>query len=918
VTDMATTLIGREPELAIIAAFLDQAATGGGVLLFTGEPGVGKTAILDAAGDAAVAAGTTVLRAAGEQFDTEANFSALARVLAPVLGELGQMSDVHQRAVNAALGEGDESPPGQPILSSAVRALLLTAATANPVLLVVDDLPWLDRPSAVTLGLVARRLTGTRIGFIAMSRSGEDGFFERSGLPVHEIRPLAEAAAATLFQSRWPALADQVRTRILAEAEGNPLALLELPTALSDSQRAATRALPTVLPLTDRLQAVYASRISGLPAATRRLLLLAALDGTGDLDIVRPADGVQGVDDLRPAELAGLVRVTGSLGQLAFRHPLTRASVVALAGDAARRRAHQVLAELTVDDPERQAWHFAEAATGPDERVAVLLEQAAHRILRRGDGTGAVAALLRAADLSPSTTNRRRRTAEAALIGADVTGDLRTVSRLLAEMRQADPDAKESLQTAAAAANLLLNGDGDVDTAHRILVSAIEDEISRGDSDDSALVEALHTLALICFFGGRAPLWAPFNAAISRLAPTAVSQDLALESKTFPDPVRTATPALGELEESIRSLTYEADLARIIRIGIAADYVDRLAGCREALARVVRGGSTGAAVALAIEALMLLCVEALQSGDWDEAQRYADEGVALCEAHGYRAFAWPGQWGQALLAAVRGDYAVTTALTDEIVGWAVPRRLSAVQAYASHARAAAALSRGDFEEAYQQAAAISAPGTLAPYVPHALWVLLDLVEAAVRTGRGTSAAAHVQAMRDANVAGISSRLALVTTAAAALVVPGEEAAGLFAAALAVPEAYRWPFDQARVQLLYGEWLRRNQSDDAARSQLRAALDAFRRLRARPWQARATSELRAAGVSAGMEPATLSPLDLRIAELAAAGLTNKQIGERLALSHRTVAAHLRVLYSRLGITSRAALGSALTDTIERGQ
>jgi DNA-binding CsgD family transcriptional regulator len=184
-------------------------------------------------------------------------------------------------------------------------------------------------------------------------------------------------------------------------------------------------------------------------------------------------------------------------------------------------------------------------------------------------------------------------------------------------------------------------------------------------------------------------------------------------------------------------------------------------------------------------------------------------------------------------------------------------------------------------------------------------------------------------MRDANIAAISSRLALITTAAAALVAPREEAAGLFAAALAVPEAYRWPFDQARVQLLYGEWLRRNQSDDAARSQLRAAHDAFRRLRARPWQARATSELRAAGVSGSTErvahgagtfaeSATLTPLDLRIAELAAAGLTNKQIGERLALSHRTVAAHLRVLFSRLGITSRAALRSALTDTIEPRQ
>ena len=908
---IAATLVGRDRELGLVASFLDQAAAEGGAFLFTGEPGVGKTVILDAAAEEAAARNSTVLRAAGGQFKTEANFSALGQLLQPVLGELHQLSDLYQRAVKAALGVGDGSPADRLVLSNAVLALLRQAAIARPVLMVVDDLPWIDRPSALALGLVARRLASTRIGFLAVSRSGEEGFFERSGLPGHEIQPLDEAAAATLIRRWFPALADRVRARLLAEAQGNPLALLELPAVLSDSQHAATQALPAVLPLTERLRALFASRVGDLPAAARRLLLLAALDGTGDLGVLRRAAGELDLGDLGPAEQVRLVQVEGSPGRLAFRHPLTQAAVVALSDDTERRRAHRILAELTADQPDRRAWHLAEAATEPDEQVARQLEEAARRVLCRGDGTGAVTALLRAADLSPGRSDRSRRMAEAAYVGADVTGDLRNVSRLLDEARQADPDSSESLQTAMAAAYLLLNGDGDVDTAHRLLVGAIENQASQHDADEDVLIEALHTLALVCFFGGRPELWASFDAAIARLTPP-VPVALAVQSKTFPDPVRTALPVLGELDEAIRGLALEANPVQIVRIGIAADYVDRLAGCREALWRVVRDGRAGGAVTSAIDALILLYVDAFQSGRWDEAQRLADEGAMLCDTHGYRVLAWPGQWGKALLAAARGDYDVTRALTDEIVRWATPRRLGSVNAYASHARAVAALGQEDFEEAYRQAAAISPAGVLAPFVPHTLWVLMDLVEAAVRTGRHVEAAAHVAAMRDAGIGAISSRLALNVAGAAAMVAAGERAAASFDAALSITGAEQWPFDLARVHLLYGEWLRRGRSDSQARAHLGAALNTFQRLGARPWQLRASRELRAAGAPppAPLGTAVLSPLGREIAELAASGLTNKQIGERLHLSHRTVGAHLYQIFPILGITSRAALRDAL--------
>jgi DNA-binding CsgD family transcriptional regulator len=920
----ATTLVGRDRELGLIGSFLGQAAIEGGVLLFTGEPGVGKTVILDTA-VSATAAGTRVLRTAGGEFKAEVNFSALGHLLQPILGELDQLSDLYQRALAVALGLGNGLPADRLVLANAVLALLRRAAATGPVLIVVDDLPWLDRPSAMVLGLVARRLTGTRIGFLAVLRSGEEGFFERGGLPVHEIQPLDEEAAAGLIADRFPGLADRVRARVLAEARGNPLALLELPAALTDSQQAATQALPAVLPLSERLQGLFAARASGLPAPARHLLLLAALDGTGELGILQAATGQPGLDDLSAAERARLVHVQGSPRRLTFRHPLTQAAVVALSDAIERRRAHRILAELTADQPDRQAWHLAEAATGPDEHVAGLLERVAHQILLRGDAVGAITALLRAADLSVSGPDRSRRMAEAAYVGADVTGDLRNVSRLLDDARQTDPDASESLQAAMAASYLLLNGEGDVDTAHRVLVGAIENHACQQTASDNTLIEALHTLALVCFFGGRAELWTPFDAAIARLTPP-VPVVLAVQAKTFPDPVRTAAPVLGQLDAAIRGLAEEVNPVQIVRIGIAADYVDRLAGCREALRRVVRDGRAGGAVTSAIDALMLLYVDAYQAGHWDEAQRLADEGVILCETHGYRVLAWPGQWGKALLAAARGDYDTTQILTDEIVRWATPRRLGSVQAYASHARALAALSKGDFEDAYRHAVAISPAGVLAPFVPHALWVLMDLVEAAIRTGRGAEAAAHVQAMQDAQVGVISSRLALNVAAAAAMAAPDDEAGVLFASALAVPGADMWPFDLARVHLLCGESLRRARSNTQARAHLSAALDTFRRLGARPWQIRAGRELRATGLAMQRADrgafggdgllgiASLAPLDREIARLAAAGLTNKQIGERLYVSHRTVAAHLYQLFPRLGITSRAALRDAL-DALE---
>jgi DNA-binding CsgD family transcriptional regulator len=906
-------LVGRGDELALIRSFAGESAVRGGVLLLSGEPGVGKTVLLDAAAEAASAAGMRVLRAAGVEFEADVSFSGLHQLLFPLLGEYGQ-TRAERDVLSVALGLGAGPPSDRLVVSNAALAVLRRSAAARPLLVIVDDLPWLDRASAAVLGFVARRLAGSQVGFLAALRSGAESFFERAGLPVHELRPLGEDAAATLVDARFPALAPRVRQRLLTESRGNPLALLELPGALSGPQRAAQRALPGVLPLGRRLQAVFASRISDLAAPARYLLLLAILDGTGDLGVLQAvAGGPAGLDDLAPAERARLVYVDEDSGKLAFRHPLTRSAVVELSTSGERRRAHRALAELSAGQPERRAWHLAEAAVGPDEEVAGLLEQVAYGVLRRGDAVAAVAALLRAADMSPLGSDRGRRMAEAAYVGADVAGDLRSVSQLLADARRADPDLSGSLHAAVAASYLLLNGDGDVDTAHRLLAGAIEAWAGQSGAGDSTLVEALHTLLLVCFFGGRPEFWDPFHAAIRRLMPH-VPAALALLSKTFADPARAAIPALGQLDAAVSSLGDEADPAQIVRISIAAFYVDRLAGCGEPLWRVVRDGRQGGAVTSAIDALMLLSFDSFQDGRWDQALQLAEEGLGLCDAHGYRILAWPGRYGKALIAAARGDYDTARALADEMTRWALPRRVGSVRHYSCHVRALAALGQGDFEEAYEQATAISPAGVLASHVPLALWIGMDIVEAAIRTGRQAEAAAHVTAMRDAGIAAISPRIALLAGGAAAIAAAHDGTAALFDQALAVPGAERWPFDFARVQLAYGERLRRARATTRARTYLAAALGTFEHLGARPWVTRASGELWATGLATsrpeGHQATPLTPREREIAKLAAVGLSNKQIAERLFLTNLTVAAHLHQVFPKLGITSRAGLHDAL--------
>jgi DNA-binding CsgD family transcriptional regulator len=314
---------------------------------------------------------------------------------------------------------------------------------------------------------------------------------------------------------------------------------------------------------------------------------------------------------------------------------------------------------------------------------------------------------------------------------------------------------------------------------------------------------------------------------------------------------------------------------------------------------------------------MHLCLDGYHTGRWDETAQLADEGLELCESSGYSFFSWYFRYNKGIVAASRGDTDTAQELADTIMDWAAPRGVRAALHYAHQIHAVANIANGDFEEAFRHASAVSPAGTLAPYTPHALWLIFDLVEAAVHTGRRAEAINHVRALRDARVKDISPRLALLAGGCEALAAEDDDVAvRLFEKTLSAPGADRWLFDMARVRLAQGERFRRARATTDSRAPLIAALATFEQLGSQAWAERASKELRAAGgnmsLTSDRRQQELTPQERQVAELAATGLTNKQIAERLFVSHRTVGAHLYQIYPKLGISSRAALRDALSE------
>jgi DNA-binding CsgD family transcriptional regulator len=925
-------LAGRSTELELIDSLLAGPCPDGRGLLLRGDPGVGKTALLDAAAAGARAAGMRVLRASGVKFEAGMPFSALHQMLYPLRDHADLLAGHQYETLHRLFDLVAEPLPDALTASAAVLALLGVAAAERPLLMIADDVQWMDRASTTALAFVARRVAGAPILLLAAARPAADRFADRLRLPDHDVRPLALKASAKLLDSRWPGLAPAVRRRLFAEAGGNPLVLRDLPGALTDRQRSGRDPLPALMPLSGRLEAAFADGIAGLPDPTRRLLLLAALEPDAGPDTLRmAAQGAADLDDLAPARRANVLRAEPAAGRVVFRHPLIRSAITGSASASDIRGAHQALAAALVADPERRAGHLAEAATGPDEAVARALDEAGLSAWRRGTqadlrrnaadrrriaASAAVAALVRAGELSPHPADRSRRLVEAAYL-ATITGQLDNVPRLLASAGQS-PDTPAGL-VLAATAHLLTNDEGDVDAAYRLLVRALDD--IAGTTADWDHCGIMYALLLVSLYSRRPEPWDLLKTAMARsepedLIPFQLCYDAYVDPTHAPDAVREG------LARAFAALPDDAAPWQIIPLAFAAVAMDTLADYRCQVQAMVEREREDGAIAMVIPGLMLLSHDSYVRGRWDEAERLAREGLELAAVYGYHF--WAGQL-RALLAsgaALRGDVDLAQARSEATTTWAVPRGIGVAEAYARSARHLAAMGQGDFEEAHVQVSRIDRPGTPSAGVP-GRWLVLDVVEAAVRTGRVEEARAHVAAARQAGIDRISPRIALITAGAAALAADDADADALFETALSLPDAAHWPWEHARVQLAYGQWLRRARETADARGYLRAALETFDRIGAAAMAQRARGELRATGLTTtrpGAAGLVLTPQERQIAELAAAGLTNKEIGERLFLSHRTISSHLYHLYPKFGITSRSALGAALATmpADDRGQ
>ncbi|MFJ3790978.1 AAA family ATPase [Kitasatospora sp. NPDC090091] len=910
----STPMVGRAGEQAELAAFVTTAA--GRALVLRGETGVGKTSLLGHAVALAEQEGHAVIRAAGVEAESELPYAGLHQFLHPLLGEVAQLDDGTRAVLDAVFGRAEGDPPSVMRLGIAVLGLLSLAAARRPLLVVLDDGQWLDDSSADVCGFVGRRLTGSRMKLLVAVRADLASRFDTAALPELSVAALADEDAALLLDRRYPRLGRQIRRTVLEQARGNPLALLELPTHLGN--RTVHEVDQHGVSLPRRLQQLYGARIAAIGDGVRAELLMGALDGVATEPGGDPSGARYRMRDADEAVTAGLLDFEPATGDFTFRHPLVRSAVVQLATPNQRRAAHQALSQVHRENLERRATHLAAATVDPDEEVADILEAAAESATRRGGALTAVTWLTRAAELSENHSDRSRRLADAAFV-AGHAARLGQAHRLV--VSGLTPSRAESPAAVLASAYQALYQDGDVRSSRRQVMAAIEHLRDGGSTGpDEVLTRLVVLLLAISQYAGEGPAWERTHELLASLGGL-VTARTRIHSAAWSDVIRYGTECAGTVEQATADLP-GLEPWEVTRLAVSAYHLDVLSQYRPYLQRVVERELETGAAASGMVMLHLITLDQMAVGEWNGAEDTGRRVLELAAEHGHELFAVQSRAYLAQLAAMRGQVGRARDLQAEVDAWARPRGLGFLTQLADSAGATAALSAGDYEAAYLYAIGITPPGTFRPYTYQASRTLLDLVEAARHTGRVEQARAHALAARDAGLPELSPRLALITHGALAMTADSEsEAAEMFERAESHPDAARFPFELARIRLAHGVQARHAQGRVAARQYLVPAAEAFERLGAAGWAERARAELRATGTpprSSTLNPASLTWQERRIADLAAGGLTNKEIGKRMHLSPRTVSSHLYRVFPKLGVTTRAALRDALSRTEEVSQ
>ncbi|MFF4617616.1 LuxR C-terminal-related transcriptional regulator [Nonomuraea jabiensis] len=640
---------------------------------------------------------------------------------------------------------------------------------------------------------------------------------------------------------------------------------------------------------------------------------MGALDGVE----ARPGSAGPGLRyrmrDVDEAVACGLLDIEPVTGDFTFRHPLVRSSVVQMATPNQHRAAHRALAQVHRENLERRAVHLAAAAVDPDEDVAEVLEAAADSATRRGGATAAVAWLTRAAELSEHPADRSRRLGDAAFIAGHAA--------LLGQARKLvlpgiAPGSNGPPASVLAAAHLALYQDGDVRSTHRQVTATIENlRESRSVQPGEVLTRLVTLLLAISKYAADRSLWERTHELLGSLGDL-VTERPRIYSNTWSDVVRHGGGWSEPVERAAADLQ-DQEPWEVTHLAVSAYHLDILTGYRPYLQRVVAREVETGAVFSGMVMLNLTMLDQMAVGEWDAAECTGKRALALEVEHGHELFAHQTRGYLAQLAAMRGQVGPARDLQAVVDSWARPRGIGFLTQIADAAGATAALSDGDYETAYLYAIGITPPGTFQPYAHQAPRTLLDLVEAALHTGRTEQARLHALAARDAGLPDLSPRLALITYGALAMTADGEkEAAEMYTRAESHKAAARFPFELARIRLARGIRVRQVQGRAAARQLLIPAAESFDRLGATGWAERARAQLRVTGASPRVSTLNLASLtwqERRIADLAAGGLTNKEIGERMHLSPRTVSSHLYHVFPKLGITTRAALRDALSRT-----
>jgi DNA-binding CsgD family transcriptional regulator/tetratricopeptide (TPR) repeat protein len=901
-----SALIGRDHEIGACNELLGRASHAGGVLLLRGSPGVGKTSVLDAARDSALLRGFRVLSATGSEVERGLAFAGLQLLLLPVIDVDTGLPEHLLTALRSALGLLDAEIPELATVGLAVLGLLAGIANEEiPLCVIIDDVHWLDDSSAEVLRFVARRLSADPIVMLAAARDG--GWPPAGMLPELRIDPLGHSAAVELLASRGQSVPPSVQRRIIEQAEGNPLALVELSGALSAAERSATPMFPESLPLTSRLEAAFIRRADSLPEDTRAVLLAAALAPSATTaEILAAADAMIGIPvDFSAVDAAKDERLVEVDGQhFRFRHPLVRSGVIETASPSTLRVAHLALASALADR-ERRLRHRARATVGFDEELAAELDRVAETAVRSGSLTSAVGALAQAAELTSPGPIRGGRLVRAADLSFELgqadatrhylamvegnklgradhalarmltmaldsrdTGDVGRVWELihLAEEATAATDNDGALRLLEFASSLVNGEDHYLDAARAVASAAKAVPVSLADPRVIAL------LAFATTADGHPDL-------AGRLA---LVNDNGLTDPEAQRQVAQAAMMTGDYERSARLLSRaEPQLrkeARISRLTVV---------------------------------LMFRGFDAFVCGEWDLARQLLDEAERLAIETNQAIVLSQARYARAGIAGVCGDEEGHLRIVDQLAAQYREMHTSHRANHLEFMRGAAATMLGRADDAIALLSPLFDPAEPIFEVRTCSDALFYLADAAMAKNRADVVQRAIAALERTVPIPWYPVLRSAVDYARAVAAPEEIAGGSYEEALAGPAGVR-VFDRARLQLAYGRWLRRQRRRVEACEQLRAARNEFDRLGNEPFGLWARDELRAGGEVSprrtDAEWGQLTPQEAQIARLVAQGLSNKEIGEQLFLSHRTVASHLYRVYPKLGITSRGQLAA----------